>query len=113
MNTRDNWLPICLPAIASSSHVRLTPRVSCGARAPQRVRPRPPARRQLQPVVGLPYNYFGIEAAPNAFVKHECHNGSVESGTGKQVGCAGDQGWLINVTRPGERAAQAKAAKGY
>src|SRR5882672_7210136 len=31
--------------------VRLTPRLSCGARAPQRLRPRPPARRQLQPVV--------------------------------------------------------------
>src|SRR2546428_13862890 len=31
--------------------IRLTPRLSCGARAPQRLRPRPPARRQLQPVV--------------------------------------------------------------
>src|SRR6266436_3333506 len=30
---------------------RLTPRLSCGARAPQRFRPRPPARRLLQPVV--------------------------------------------------------------
>src|SRR4029077_4788327 len=31
--------------------VALTLRPSCGARAPQRLRPRPPARRQLQPVV--------------------------------------------------------------
>src|SRR5882762_348046 len=31
--------------------VALTLRLSCGARAPQRVRPRPPARRLLQPVV--------------------------------------------------------------
>src|SRR5436189_138161 len=30
---------------------RLTLRLSCGARAPQRFRPRPPARRLLQPVV--------------------------------------------------------------
>ena len=34
-----------------SSSVALTPRLSCGARAPQRLRPRPPARRRLQPVV--------------------------------------------------------------
>src|SRR3989441_8484185 len=40
----------------SSLHlqVRLTPRLSCGARAPQRFRPRPPARRLLQPVVRPP-----------------------------------------------------------
>src|SRR6267142_6267023 len=33
------------------THGHLTPRLSCGARAPQRLRPRPPARRLLQPVV--------------------------------------------------------------
>ena len=32
----------------------LTPRLSCGARAPQPLRHRPPARRQLQPVVRWP-----------------------------------------------------------
>src|SRR2546422_1060926 len=31
--------------------MRLTPRLSCGARAPQPLRHRPPARRLLQPVV--------------------------------------------------------------
>src|SRR5437773_686600 len=31
--------------------VRITLRLSCGARAPQRLHPRPPAHRQLQPVV--------------------------------------------------------------
>src|SRR5206468_11912371 len=30
--------------------VRITLRLSCGARAPQRLRPRPPARRQPPPV---------------------------------------------------------------
>src|SRR5439155_26069829 len=35
--------------------VRPTPRLSCGARTPPRIRRGPPARRQLQPVVsGLP-----------------------------------------------------------
>src|SRR5439155_23456571 len=34
--------------------VHLTLRLSCGARAPQRFCPRPPARRQLQPVVRWP-----------------------------------------------------------
>ena len=37
--------------LALPAPVRLTPWLSCGARAPQRFRHRPPARRQLQPVV--------------------------------------------------------------
>src|SRR5438046_3097050 len=38
---------------------RLTLRLSCGARAPQRLRHRPPARRLLQPVVRRRSTYFG------------------------------------------------------
>jgi|SRR5467141_3659724 len=40
-----------LDKIVSAACVRITLRLSCGARAPQRLRHRPPARRQLQPVV--------------------------------------------------------------
>src|SRR3989475_6852595 len=36
------------------AQVPLTLRLSCGARAPQRLCPRPPARRLLQPVVRPP-----------------------------------------------------------
>src|SRR6266704_3337406 len=48
--------------------VRLTPRLSCGARAPQRLRPRPPARRQLQPVVrpDVDYGRFEISEEPRS-----------------------------------------------
>src|SRR2546427_13156861 len=41
----------CAWSSAVCSSVLLTLRLSCGARAPQRLRPRPPARRLLQPVV--------------------------------------------------------------
>src|SRR5206468_5857111 len=37
--------------------VALTPRLSCGARAQPRFRRRPPARRQLQPVVRAHLDY--------------------------------------------------------
>src|SRR5207247_9438259 len=53
------------PRLPSSPLVRspplplgqLTLRLSCGARAPQRFRPRPPARRLLQPVVSRLRDY--------------------------------------------------------
>src|SRR5438046_3517762 len=47
---------------------RLTPRLSCGARAPQRLRPRPPARGQLQPVVrpDVDYGRFEISEEPRS-----------------------------------------------
>src|SRR3989441_5193783 len=45
---------------STSTLLRLTPRVSCGARAPQRLRPRPPARRLLQPVVRRPAKFAAL-----------------------------------------------------
>src|SRR2546428_740355 len=41
-------------SFGSNGSVGLTLRLSCGARAPQRFRPRPPARRLLQPVARPP-----------------------------------------------------------
>src|SRR5882672_11882745 len=47
------WISVYdrLDKIMSAACVRITLRLSCGARAPQRLRHRPPARRLLQPVV--------------------------------------------------------------
>ena len=45
---RWTHVPKFTPASARMQSVRITPWLSCGARAPQRLRHRPPARRRLQ-----------------------------------------------------------------
>ena len=63
--------PKFTPASARMQSVRITPRLSCGARAQPAIRHGPPARRQLEPVVSHRHD-FQIEARDITFHASAC-----------------------------------------